>query len=114
MHKKVLKILSNQRNAVLLGTDTLIIALSLHVAFLLRFDFHIPDSYYELFYKILPIVILVKVSAFYLMGAYRLIWRYVGVKDLWNIIKAVGIAQVVIVSIIYFNPDFRSFRGALS
>lgn len=109
MHKKVLKILSNQRNAVLLGTDTLIIALSLHVAFLLRFDFHIPDSYYELFYKILPIVILVKVSAFYLMGAYRLIWRYVGVKDLWNIIKAVGIAQVVIVSIIYFNPDFRSF-----
>ncbi|MCS6943763.1 MAG: hypothetical protein NZ901_03050 [Geminocystis sp.] len=110
MYERILKYLNILRkNIILLGADLLIIALSLHIAFLLRFDFHIPIRYYELFLKTMPLFILVKTFIFYLMGVYSLIWRYVGIKDIWSIIKAVGISQIAIVSIIYFNPDFRSF-----
>jgi FlaA1/EpsC-like NDP-sugar epimerase len=57
-------------------------------AFSLRFDLNIPEEYIFIFLKTLPILIITKLLIFYYFGIFEGLWRYVGMDDLWQIIKA--------------------------
>lgn len=61
--------------------DIVICAISLYGAFLLRFDFNIPQAESDRFYIVFPYVIGVRVISFFISRIYRGIIRYTSSKD---------------------------------
>ena len=70
-----------------ISVDILLIPISLIGAFLLRFDFQIPQQVFSLLKHYIPILLLLKISSFAVFGLYRGMWRYTSISDLINIIK---------------------------
>ncbi len=60
------------------------------LAFLIRFDFVIPEEYRHTVLATLPVVILIHYLAFHFFKLTRGWWRYVGVADFVNTVKAAG------------------------
>ncbi len=76
---------------------------SLFLAYLIRFDFHLPQPHSLLLYQILPFVLIVKIVCFYFFDLYRGMWRYTSIADLLNIIKASSVSTLVIICLILFS-----------
>jgi FlaA1/EpsC-like NDP-sugar epimerase len=65
------------------------------VAFVLRFDWPVPAVEIGRFWTTVPFVVGVRLAAFYRLGLFRTIWRYVGIADVLRIIKAVTLGSLV-------------------
>jgi FlaA1/EpsC-like NDP-sugar epimerase len=65
------------------------------LSFLLRLDFYLPGYNRRALLATLPIVLLVKTVIFYRYKLFRGWWRYVGMNDLADIIKAASISTLV-------------------
>ena len=87
--------------------DCVLIALSFAMAFAIRFDGLSPE-YVRIVAQSLPILIPIKLIIFFYFGLYRGIWRYVGIQDLINIIKAVTVSALL--SVVVMTMAFR-FEG---
>jgi FlaA1/EpsC-like NDP-sugar epimerase len=77
--------------------DAALVALAYFLAFLLRFDQGIPPRYTELLEATIVYVVIGKVAIFAAFGLYQKWWRYVGLRDLETILKAVAVASLVLV-----------------
>ena len=86
--------------------DILLVVFSIYAAYLLRFNFGIPDFMLKMFIRILPVLILIKISCFYFFNLYRGMWRYTSVNDLLNIIKACTVSSLLVVAYILFSSRF--------
>ncbi len=86
--------------------DFLLIALSLKLSFLLRFDFHLKAEDARQLANALPLFILIKLAAFLVFRLYRMTWRYVGLSDLWNIVNTTVLAEAAIMFIVLVSPDY--------
>jgi FlaA1/EpsC-like NDP-sugar epimerase len=75
----------------------------LFLAYLIRFDFHLPQPYSILLYQLLPFVMIAKLCCFYFFNLYRGMWRYTSIADLLNIIKASCVSSLVIICLILFS-----------
>ncbi|MDO8599632.1 MAG: SDR family NAD(P)-dependent oxidoreductase, partial [bacterium] len=82
-------------------TDTAIICGTLVAAFLIRFDFAWNVSYYALIPRAIPLFLGVKLASFWFFQLYSLSWRFVSLRDLANIAKAVAFSSLAIAAIIY-------------
>lgn len=69
--------------------DIALIATSLYLSFLLRFDFSIPFDQFEALREALAVVLIAKPALFALSGMYRNIWRYASLQDAYQIFKVV-------------------------
>ncbi|MFH2044915.1 MAG: nucleoside-diphosphate sugar epimerase/dehydratase [Pseudomonadota bacterium] len=98
---------------IIIAIDIILITASFYGAHLIRFEFSIPPNYITSFYAILSAVILTKILLFYAFGLYRGMWRYTGIKDLLNIIKASTISSLVIVTLILFRTRFEGFSRSV-
>jgi len=88
---------------IVLFADVLLLTGSLFLAYLIRFDFHLPRPNSMLLYQILPFVLIVKIGCFYFFDLYRGMWRYTSIADLLNIIKASCVSSLVIIFLILFS-----------
>ena len=79
--------------------EAAVIALSLTIAFLLRFDFAIPVTYTHVLERGLAAALLVKLTAFYLARLHRSAWRYVTIRDMCGLVVVNGLASAVFASI---------------
>ena len=93
--------------------DVLLLAAAFIGSHLIRFEFDIPIYFLALFKRMLPWVLLTKLSCFYYFGLYRGMWRYTSISDLLKIIKASTIATVVIVSFILFKSRFIGYSRSV-
>jgi len=80
--------------------DILIVAVSLYLSFLLRFDFKISPEYYNLFLRTLPFFLIIKLLTFFSFRIYRITWRYVSIGDLYNIVNATIVANSILIAVI--------------
>ena len=64
-----------------LAVDLTVLAASFALAYLLRFDFHVPADELHRGLIQLPYVVLVQLLALILAGVYTFIWRYVGLAE---------------------------------
>ena len=102
-------------------SDILIIAISLYLSFLLRFDFALDNQKRQLILEALPFFIIIKLSAFGFFKLYRITWRYIGLTDLYNIISAVIVAQSILMVLVLvpkqyplsFLPPFLGFSRSI-
>ncbi len=69
--------------------DAVLIGLSLTLAYGLRFEFSLPLNQREMFFIFLPVALGAKIPVFFFLHVYRRIWRYIGIHDLLNLLKAV-------------------------
>tara|TARA_Y100000591_G_scaffold333413_1_gene377651 strand:- start:31382 stop:33271 length:1890 start_codon:yes stop_codon:yes gene_type:complete len=74
------------RNIKLITLDCIGSALSLYFAFLIRFEFKIPDQFSAVLIEWLPWFILSQIIVFYILGLYARIWRYTSLIDLYAIL----------------------------
>ena len=75
----------------------MLIAASYYLSFLLRLDTVLSATQHDLFWKTLPLVIVLKLVVFYRLGLLRGWWRYVGMNDMAKI----GIASFVSSTVIF-------------
>jgi FlaA1/EpsC-like NDP-sugar epimerase len=90
--------------------DVLIFSVSFYSAHLVRFDFNIPNYFISAFWRILPVAILIKLVLFYWFDLYRGMWRYTGLADLFNIIKATSLSSLAVIAVILYSTRFDSTR----
>src|SRR3954451_3527775 len=81
--------------------DAALVGLAYFLAYLLRFDQGIPERYRELLGDTIAFVIVGKVAIFAAFGLYQKWWRYVGLRDFETILKAVVVASLVLVGVLF-------------
>ena len=79
-----------------------LISLAYYMSYILRFEFGIPEEFFNVFLRTLPILLLVKMVVFYYFGLFVGLWRYVSMDDLWQIIKANVVSTVIFIMCIVF------------
>jgi FlaA1/EpsC-like NDP-sugar epimerase len=87
----------NSRKLFSLIIDLMLATASLYIAFLIRFDGSVSQSMQALYYQeLLPTMIGVRSIIFIYFGFYSGLWKYFGIKDLTQIIKAISTSSLII------------------
>jgi FlaA1/EpsC-like NDP-sugar epimerase len=86
--------------------DLVLISMSLCLAFLLRFDFSIPQPEINLFWECLMVVLVVKPLVFIAIGFYQNLWNYASVQDALEIFKGVSFASILTAFAVLFLRQF--------
>lgn len=76
--------------------DVLVLSAAFFIAYLPAINMRLGEFYVDTALRQLPLVVLVQLSALFLVGAYSLIWRYVSIEDIKVFIKAAAISLVVL------------------
>src|SRR5260370_21582686 len=84
-----------------------LIICSLVLAWLLRFDFTVP--YRSVLALSIPILVITRLGAMAYFGLHRGWWRYVGIQDGVDILKAVGTGSLLFWFIMRFVLTARAF-----
>ena len=78
------------RSALVLAHDAIAAAVAWYLAYWLRFNFDIPDSYTHSWVVSLAFVVPLQTAVFWHFGLYRGMWRFASLSDLKRIVLAVG------------------------
>jgi len=101
--------LKNRNFYLLVLADSILFVASLFLAYAVRFAFSIPNSQCRYILMVLPWIISVKLVIFFLMGAYRGMWRYISLTDVQCLAKASFMASIVIVAGITVLNRFHGY-----
>ncbi len=82
-------------------------------AHLLRFEAYLSPDLEQLLFKSLPWVIAVKMICLFACGLYRGVWRYMGVPDLVNILRAVVFSSVLSALVVLYLWRFEGYSRAV-
>ena len=93
--------------------DAILIAAAITGAYLVRFEFNIPDYYLQSLYEILPWMVALKLATFYIFNLYQGMWRYTSISDLINIINAASLSSLVLIAFILFKTRFLGFSRSV-
>ncbi len=105
--------LSHKRRIFEVFLDAILITLAYYGAYILIFGAFETSETWTLFIKSLPILIVLKLSAFLIAGVYRGIWRYTGIRDLMTFLKAVILGSVLSILALLLLYRFQYFSRAV-
>lgn len=89
--------LSQWKRSLLFGLgDLLLLALSLYLAFLIRFEGRIPQANFNNLGTVVLVALALKLPVFYLFRLYRMSWSYVSFGELMDVFKAVTLSSVAL------------------
>lgn len=89
--------------------DVLVLVAAFAFAYLLRFDFSIPDQWLLYGLTQLPYVVLIQFIALILTGVYSFIWRYIGMAEVKVFILAALMSALPVIILRMSLPD--RFQG---
>ena len=69
----------------------------------LRFNFDIPDKYWEICLYTLPLILFLQGLAFWRFKLYKGLWRFASLPDLWNIFRAATIGVLSIILVLFIS-----------
>ncbi len=101
--------LSHKRRIFEVGLDAILIGLAYYAAYILIFGAFENSENWSLFIKSLPILIVLKLFAFLVVGVYRGIWRYTSVRDFVTFFKGVVLGTVFSVMALLLIYRFEFF-----
>ena len=105
--------LSHKRRIFEVFLDVFLITLSYYSAYILLFGALENTQNWDLFLKSLPILIVIKLFAFLVVGVYRGIWRYTGIRDLVTFIKGIALGSILSVFAILLLYRFENFSRTI-
>ena len=90
--------------------DAVLIAAAWRLTFYFRFDQAVPVFYRELIsWRVLALVVAIKLAVFVVSGFYTRWWRYVSTRDMWGAFRGVTIASALTYLVLYaFPPEHAS------
>ena len=94
---------------VIVFLDLILLVAAIQISYLLRLDFRFLAIYQTNLMKILPLFLLTKVIVFHFFDLYKGMWRFTGVRDLINVIKAATVSSLVIFTGILLATRFIGF-----
>lgn len=97
--------LINARIPILLALHVLIFGFAFVLAFLLRFDFWIPEAYANTLWQTIIPVVSIQVFAFWYFRTIHGWWRYVTFRDLCSFINPLVVSFAIIFIGNYFLPQ---------
>ncbi|MEN6320684.1 MAG: polysaccharide biosynthesis protein, partial [Syntrophaceae bacterium] len=103
------RLIQNAKRIIVLASDTVSMVFAYWLAFILRFNFSIPEMNLKVFFSTLPVLLVIRVLCFYFFGLYSGVWRYASMNDLLRILKATVLSSVLFffyVGFVYHLIDF--------
>ena len=97
------------RNIFFILTDVILIAVSVWLAFLIRFDGLVPAPYLHFIFETVGLAAIFTIPIFYSQGLYSFSWSYVSASELISLFKATSISFLFLGAAIYISKDFTSF-----
>jgi len=101
--------LSHKRRVFEVILDAFLITLSYYTAYVLMFPNFTETSNWNLFVESLPVLIVIKLISFLVLGVYRGLWRHAGIGDLLTFAKAVvtgGAVSVIALLLLYRFEEY--------
>ncbi|MDH7596412.1 MAG: nucleoside-diphosphate sugar epimerase/dehydratase [Methanothrix sp.] len=99
------------RKAAFTLVDSILIIISMYMAFWSRFDGAIPQKYYNMMTLTLPLVLLIKLSIFHVFRIYRFIWRHIGLEELLNTAFASAVASLSLAAMLFMFRTWTALSG---
>ncbi len=90
------------RTVIIVASQIGLLILAYFVSFLLRFDFQLRGlGYRQIILQTIPVLLLIKLSVFYHYRLFSGWWKYTGMNDLFDIIKAAFISSPLLLMAVY-------------
>ncbi|MBW2172010.1 MAG: glycosyl transferase, partial [Deltaproteobacteria bacterium] len=92
------------------GLDLVLIAFAYYLSYRVRFGFSYEFAFFfTVFLKSLPAIIICKLVAFFALGVYRGMWRYMGLSDVFVYLKATFLGTLLALAFVTYFYRFASF-----
>lgn len=101
--------LSHKRRVFEVILDAVLITLAYYASYIILFGSFESGENWQLFLTSLPILIVLNLFAFLVVGVYRGIWRYTSVGDLVTFIKGIGLGSILSIIALLFFYRFTHF-----
>jgi FlaA1/EpsC-like NDP-sugar epimerase len=99
---KVLSPLQTRTGQV--AIDAVICATALALSYVLRFEGRIPALAVDQLVRVAPVIVAVRAAAHWSNGIYRVVWRYVGIREALLFVRSVAIVSVVLLALRLLLP----------
>lgn len=109
--KPIIPLLQPYKRLLFLVSDVFFIALSVVLAFLVRFEGKIPAQYDLNVIRLIVINLFFCIPSFYIFKLYSFSWAYVSTQDMIALVKATGTAFLVEVATLYIFREAAFFSG---
>jgi FlaA1/EpsC-like NDP-sugar epimerase len=107
------KLLISKNLFVLILADIVLLAISYFLAYIVRFEAHVGANELLVIKQTIVPIVLCKLVVFYFFNLYRGMWRYTGIVDLLNVIKAVVVSSAIIITVILMFSRFQGFSRSI-
>lgn len=92
------------------GLDLVLVAFAYYLSYRVRFGFSYEFVFFfTIFLKSLPAIIMCKFVAFFALGVYRGMWRYMGLSDVFVYLKASFLGTLLALAFVTYFYRFASF-----
>src|SRR3989338_3944430 len=98
-----------KRTLFFIIADIFFIALSVWLAFLIRFDGQIPLQYFPFIPRIIALAILFTIPIFYIRKLYSFSWAYVSSSELISLFLSTTVSFVLLSAAIFISKYFPQF-----
>ena len=98
--KNLLSPTSTKRILFFITADIVLFTLSFYLSYELRFNFRVPPKFMHSFYHLVVFNIFFKIVFMYIFKLYHTSWRFFGLREIKNLIKAIFSAEVVFISLL--------------
>ena len=108
--QQLLRPTSFKRKSFFIVADFILSLATLFFAYNLRFNFHIPESFWHSFWLTFGVLVALKIFSFIILRNYQIVWRFFGFFDAKNMLNAHLLAYLSF-TVIYliFKEDFSPF-----
>ncbi|MBW2708658.1 MAG: polysaccharide biosynthesis protein [Deltaproteobacteria bacterium] len=107
------RILKRPNFWVMLLGDAVLVGLAYYLAYYLRFDGDVRAGEFANWANTVVWIVPLKLVCFFFFGLYKGMWRYTGIYDLENLIKACVISSGIIVFILVLKVRFVGFPRSI-
>ncbi len=97
-HKKI--------SLVFIGFDIAFVFLCWYFSFALRFNFDIPNDFYQTIKLSTILVIPLQIFLLNIFGAYKIYWKYISLNDLLRIVISIILTSIIIGFISFIVSDY--------
>ena len=98
---------------LVLTADAVLLFFAHLLAYGIRFDFMPGPEEWARVRLLLPVLLPGKLLVFAFFGLYRGMWRYTGLADLWNILRACAVTSLLILGFLLMATRFEGFSRAV-
>ena len=110
---RVFGALARQHTLVASVVQSALIVGANELAYVLRFDGHVPDSELRALSLALPVLLTIRLVWAHVFGLFRDIWRYAGVRDMQRIVLATAFGSLTFWAVVMLVPPFHTYSRAV-